>query len=404
MARLVATVALVGLIIASGCWDKKEIEDLGYVRATVIDQDPDGRVRVLVQVPNPRAFGGGGMGGFTPSASMASKTYRNIETKGTSLFEALRQLSLQSSLRLFYAHNLLLIFTERAAKQDIERYLDFLERNTEMRLRLNYVLVTPSAPRVLLDIPSPHDPVPASRIHGIIDSNPILTSRFAAISFSEFLTMLSREGQDAFCGVIRCQDNQARDPTGQHAQAPEPKLTVQLSGSAAFRGGQLAGFLTERETRGLLWAHGRVRGGVVNIEAVPGGVQAALEILHAKSRIIPEIRDGRLLATVDVTGVDADVGQSEGSEVLSRPDCLQLLERALAGTIESEVLAAAEKAQSLDSDVLGVGAAFHRKYPQEWKEMKENWPEVFPTVEITAQAEVTIRGSGLIEKSTPIQR
>lgn len=398
-----ATLALLFVVLGllAGCWDKKEAEDLGYVRATVIDSVSKDSVRVLVQVPNPRALGGGGLLGLTPGASTSAKSYRNFEARGTTVFDAIRQLSLQSPHQLFWAQNLLVIFTERTARRDIDRHLDFLERSVEIRRRLNYVLVTPSDPRVLLDIPAPHDLVPALRIGMIIDEN-WLSSRFAAVTFSEFLQMLATEGQDAYCGVVRARRNPAWDPLMLEPAAPEPPFIIELSGAAAFRGARLAGYLTERETRGVLWARGRMRGGAVAVQGPAGGGPVSLEILRAKGRIVPEIREGRLLATVEVTGVEADIADSEGLLDLTRPDRIQSLERVLARAIEGEVLAAANKAQSLGTDVLGVGAAFHRKFPREWREMKGNWPEIFATVEISARAEVTIRRTGLIQKGVPI--
>ncbi len=119
--------------------------------------------------------------------------------------------------------------------------------------------------------------------------------------------------------------------------------------------------------------------------------------------MIPAIQDGRLLATVEITDVVAELVQSEAPLDLTRSEVLRTLEHALAREIEREVIAAANKSQALGADVLGVGAAFHRKLPREWREIKENWPEIFPTVEITASAEATIRRMGFTLKGITIK-
>lgn len=402
--RLFVTVAVVLLmtVVATGCWDKREAEDLGYVRSTALDRAPGGKVRLLVQVPSPRAIGGGGMAAITPAASIASKPYRNFEADGATVFDAIRQLALQSPRRLFWAQNGTVIFTEDLARQGIARHLDFFERSMEIRRRLNHVLVTPSEPNILLDIPAPHETNPSGRIERIIEQER-QSSRFAVVNLSDFLEMLATEGQDVYCGVVRARRNPAFPGRVQDPNAPEPGLTLQLSGAAAFRGDRFAGYLTERETRGLLWAQNRLLGGAVTVPAPDGRSRVTLEIVRGKGRIVPAIEDGRLTATVKVTGVEADVAQSEGALDLSRPETVRALDRALSQAIEGEVLAAAVRAQELGADVLGVGAAFHRKFPRQWREMKADWAEIFPTVEVTARAEAAVRRTGLIEKGVTIK-
>lgn len=385
-----------------GCWDKREAEDMGYVRATALNSAPSGKVLLLAQVPNPATFAGGGMAAITPGASQDAKAYRNFEAEGSTVFEAIRQLAIQAPRRLFWAQNTLIIFSEGLARQGIEGHLDFFERSVEIRRRLNHVLVTPNDPRVLLDVPAPHETVPGGRIERIIMQEQ-QTSRFAVVSLSAFLRMLATEGQDAYCGVVRAQKNPARPALVQQVNAPEPALTIEMSGAAAFRGTRFAGYLTERETQGLLWARNEIRGGPVTVPSPSGTGRVTLDILRGKGRIIPAIQDGRLLATVEITDVVAELVQSEAPLDLTRSEVLRTLEHALAREIEREVIAAANKSQALGADVLGVGAAFHRKLPREWWEIKENWPEIFPTVEITASAEATIRRMGFTLKGITIK-
>ncbi|MGQ9497896.1 MAG: Ger(x)C family spore germination protein [Desulfotomaculales bacterium] len=54
--------ALLSLLILTltGCWDLREVEDLGYVMAMAVDRASGNKVRVIVQIPNPRVVGGGG--------------------------------------------------------------------------------------------------------------------------------------------------------------------------------------------------------------------------------------------------------------------------------------------------------------------------------------------------------
>ena len=46
-------------------------------------------------------------------------------------------------------------------------------------------------------------------------------------------------------------------------------------------------------------------------------------------------------------------------------------------------------------DILGFAEEFHRKYPREWKKVKKDWDEIFPTVKVTLDIKAYIRRPGL---------
>lgn len=44
-------------------------------------------------------------------------------------------------------------------------------------------------------------------------------------------------------------------------------------------------------------------------------------------------------------------------------------------------------------------AAFHRKYPQQWDEVKQSWDEIYPQVEVSTKIHAAIRRPGLTSES-----
>jgi spore germination protein KC len=52
----------------------------------------------------------------------------------------------------------------------------------------------------------------------------------------------------------------------------------------------------------------------------------------------------------------------------------------------------------LKTDILGFGSALNRKYPSEWKKVKEQWNTIFVDVPYTINVHTTIKDTGLILK------
>ena len=85
-----------------GCWDHREVEDLGIVLLTAVDEAPGNKIRLETQVLIPGAIGGGGGGGGGMGGGRGGgrKPYRNLAVVGKTVFDAIRQLSMVSPRRL----------------------------------------------------------------------------------------------------------------------------------------------------------------------------------------------------------------------------------------------------------------------------------------------------------------
>jgi len=108
--------------------------------------------------------------------------------------------------------------------------------------------------------------------------------------------------------------------------------------------------------------------------------------------MMPEITDGgRLKVTIKIRE-EGNLVHAECPIDISRPGVLQKLEKLKAKAIEAEVMSAVRRAQEYRSDPFGFGAAFRRRYPREWRIMKDAWSEeFFPVVEVRVAAEAKIR-------------
>lgn len=184
MGKGLKTLVLSMLIFAAsltqpGCWDQQEVERLGIVLATALDQAPDGRVRVSVQTINPKALVGGGLGGGGGGFG-GTRPFRNRSTEGISIFDCIRLLSLESPRQLFFAHNQIILISEELARnRGIEELVDFFDRNPQIR-RSNWVLISRSDNSTILEMPGEIVAPASQRIAGIIREQR-LSSYFPAI-------------------------------------------------------------------------------------------------------------------------------------------------------------------------------------------------------------------------------
>lgn len=403
---LLFSLVLAAAIAQAGCWDHREVEDLGIVLATGIDQAPGGRLRIIVQNVNPKSLGKGMAGGMAGGMGGASaKAYRNRSVDGDTMFEAFRELSRQTPRRLFYAHNQVILISDRLARErGVKEIMDFLERNPQIR-RTTWLLVAKGDLAAILDEPGRLEDNPAQRIFGIINERQ-LTSQYAVRRLGDFLQQMAGESSQPFTAVIERVTNLTATPEHRNRLAEghlsEPHHTLRINGTAVFRGDKMAGWLNSRESRGLLWVRGEVKGGVIDIPGPePGNGRVSLEILRSKTGLKPEISDGQVLIKLN-TKVETNLGEVTGPVDVTRPETLKKIESQAAGAVRSEIESALAKAQQeYGVDIFGFGEAVHRKDPRQWKKMKENWADLFPGVQVQVLVDPVIRRTGMITK--PLQ-
>ncbi|TEB16469.1 Spore germination protein B3 precursor [Pelotomaculum sp. FP] len=411
---ILCALIVVTALSLQGCWDQQEVERLGIVLATAMDQAPDGRVRLTVQVINPKVVAGGGRGG-SAAGEPTIGSYRNISTEGSTIFDCIRRLSLEVPYELYFAHNMTLLISEELAKnRGIEEIIDFFERNPQIR-RNNYILIARSDISSILEMPGQITLTPSQRIAGII-RHQRMSSYYPEIQLGDLLELMETEGSAAYAAGIQVEPNEVdvRDKIsgGWSSKEGRPKpigTVIKVGGTAVFKGNKMAGWLDERESRGLLWVKGKAKGGAITVPCGSGngsgeGPRLSLEIIRNGSKIEPELTEGELSVTVKVN-VQANILEAECPEELDKPEVIASIEQSLAAAVQGEVEAALSKAQKeYNTDVFGFGSAVHRKYPGIWKEIKENWMNVYPGLPVYLEVDANIPRTGLITKPAQVRR
>ena len=383
-------------IIIPGCWNRREIDTLGLVMASGIDEAEDGGIKLTVQVAKPFAIAGG----ESDSKASQEKPFWVVTSTGKTVFEAVRNLASQSPRRLYWAHNRFLIIGESMARRGITEILDLFARDAEPRLLAYIIVVKGATAWDLLQAEFELEKMPSEGGQGIIMNVEQSLSSIIEAKLNDFLRRLESEGIEPVgiqADIIPLRPDYA---IGGDLQRKEVKARAKLGGTAVFKGGELVGWLDERETRGANWVLGKVRSGILVIKQ-PGQEDKlmSLEILRGSGNIKAEIKDGKVSIKIRVEA-EANLGESQGTfDPIESPETWAVIESYMKEAVKGEILAALEKIRELNSDILGFGAAVFRKDPKYWREIEGCWYEVFPDLEITVEVNAKLRRTGLIMRS-----
>lgn len=433
--RLVAITLVITAILVTlpGCWDSQPTDRIAIVGSIALDEGSDGKVLVSAEIVNANslALGTGQASGQIPVVAWV------FREEATTVFNALRNLEMRTSRRLFEGQTNTVVFGQNLAAKGIGRYLDIFARQSQFRRTIDLNVCDTGAG--LLQRPLIED-LPSRTLTGLTETA-VLSGKTAQTTLNEFLKKLSspgiepitshtagRETEDVYVkrqgGVVRQEDPSVdrqqpleseeriagRLPPGSPVLDPLKEagtgeaigaITI-MPGIAVFRGDTLRGFLDGTHARGYLWAAGRVKGGPLEILKPVEGLDALnLVAIRVKSSITPVINGPEDISIrVDVRPL-LEIAEMSQNIPLST-SIVRQMERAANQAIKEEILTSLEIVQDeFRSDVYGFGQAVYRRDPKTWRLVEEHWNEgVFPYLDVRITVRSKIRSSALVLKDT----
>jgi spore germination protein KC len=371
-------------VFLSGCWDSHELNKLSIVAGLGWDIDPGtGEVTMTYQSIVPRQIksssGSGGSG--EQKGSGVSQAIQLDHSTGSSTYDALNRYAQHGSRILFYQHTLVYVFGKDGAQQGIYPIFDTLARNPVSRPDVLMVVSEKKASDIL-EIQNGMENIQAIGMAAEIKLSAEY-SKYPAVTVLEFQNRLISKTTAPIAPMVGIFEE-----TG--AEGKKIKK-IRITGTAVFKGDRMIGELNERESSGLLWAINKTKIGFVMIP------EASLEIVKAKSKIVSELQDDKIKITIEIDE-ESNLLEYKGHQDMNS-EILQDLEKGQAKEIESQVMAAVEKSFSLNADVFGFGDAVHRKYKNEWKNLKPRWDEIYPRIEVVVKVKTHLNEIGDVNKA-----
>jgi Ger(x)C family germination protein len=328
--------------------------------------------RVTFQIANPAQLAGGEKGG-----GAGAKPFWNLTTASPSVFLAVREMSQRVDRIPYFEHLQVIVLGEEVARESIEPVMDFFRRNGEMHRRVE-VMVAEGEARKVLSVAPVLQPLPTFYL---VDVARLAETRAGHSVPNAGLTEVFQSLHGGLSFVV--------------PRVKPGKQEAKVSGGAVIRQGRLAGWLGEVEAQGYRWVAGQMEAGVVKMRVPQGGDLAVFELCHARTRVIPQVRAGRVRFDVLIAG-EGNISEYHGRKPISSPGDLERAAQEVARQIEAEAMAAVHRLQHYRADAVGFGQAVERRYPRVWRQLKDRWEdEVFPQARVTVRARVRVRLVGL---------
>lgn len=383
---------LFGLAILSGCWNRRELNELAIAVAAGVDRVDD-RYRLSVQVVVPGQVASKKAGGDQAPATLYT-------AEGDTIFEAARRMTQVSPRKIYFSHLRMFLISEPMARRGISDFLDFLLRDHEFRTDFYLVVTKGGTARDSLKIMTPLEPVPANKLFNSMQTSERVWAPSVTVTLDELVNDLNSEGKHPVLTGLDIAGDPEAGAAPENVQSIENRTNLKFHGLGIFKSDKLIGWLNEPESRGYHYIKGGVHSSVGFVSCGDQG-RVALETIRTDTKVKGKVTGLHPEIEIKVY-IEGNVGDVECKGIdLTQTESIKELETKMENKSEQMITSVVTKVQKqYKVDIFGFGEAIRRANPHYWKRIKQDWDDqYFPSLPVRVKVDYHIRRTGTTNNS-----
>ena len=409
---------IIACIFSSGCWDKVELENRGFIITLGIDkydsanspnQSMEGvreqnRYSVCAVMPHVMDM---------RESAISDKSKEVKSADSTTVWGGIQLMDMASSQKLYFGQTKLLILGNDLLSDEIllRQAIDAMDRNRDISKKL-YLLSTKGRAGDMLRLSIPGEPMLGLFMVNYYKNN----GDSSSISFYKVLGNTVSDLRSTGCTLIpeieKHGSEQKDDDNGGSKDAGGSKnagggeedaakseesesIPIALGGCAVIKDYKLIGWLNDLETRGFEWAMGNCRD--AEVTAVYNNGFIPLKVYNSKPKISFSRRNGNLACTVQVKAVGAvQEHDFRNAELFSQGN--QTLEAVFEQAVSNEITQTAARLQDeMGADVYNFKDKLRKLNYKLYLKYNDDWETRFREMEIIPDVKVDIISIGTIK-------
>ncbi|WP_036747087.1 Ger(x)C family spore germination protein [Paenibacillus sp. UNC451MF] len=398
--------AMVVIIIISflttGCWDRIEIDERGFVIGLAIDaikEVPEkgsegdsnnkkkrGKFVVTYQLVIPSGLKQGGS--TSGVAGGGSKAFFNMTLEGDTLTSIAAKLSTKTSRAPFFEHLQVVLISEEVARKQgaFADVIDYFLRDSEMRRSLKVLVVKGDAKQVL-EVNPPNEKLPVKFISSAAENTRKSSRMLAESRLGEVHEKLLKRESYLIQVISATKDMQ----------------DISIVGSALFDGqtNNLIGIIGGKDTAGINFIKENIKGGVVNAEVDQQLIGYEIN-WEKRSTRVDVSNPERLVFHIHIK-TKGTIDQSLEQLDLTKEETITKLEEGISKEVKRITDHVIHKLQKeYVRDVFDLELFLYQEHYPTWKKIKDDWEEgkkLFSKAKIEVTVDTEVQRSGSILKS-----
>lgn len=324
--------------ICTGCYNYKELNELGIVSAMGISKDGD-LYNLDIQLLNVLD---------SEKSGLNKSPITVISGQGENIFEAARSMNKKTS-KVFFLADVDYVFLDQSVLNDgLDEIMDFLIRDT--RLSLNFLVVTSTENKSLdiLSSISHFDTNSANNLYDAVMNSEIRYGGINSLHVRELINNYYAKGKYTIFPNVYIKDT-SKSSENDSLEDSKSESYVEVKNMVFFKDKE-AIELTDEETKGVNFLRNKIKNATLTIEC--DGGYFTIETLESKMKLKSKLNIDQL----NVKGnVGAEIVYYGCKDNLDNADVLKSISKKAEKEVESYITKAFNKSKKYNYDFLGLG-------------------------------------------------
>ena len=324
--------------ICTGCYNYKELNELGIVSAMGISKDGD-LYNLDIQLLNVLD---------SEKSGLNKSPITVISGQGETIFEAARSMNKKTS-KVFFLADVDYVFLDQSVLNDgLDEIMDFLIRDT--RLSLNFLVVTSTENKSLdiLSSISHFDTNSANNLYDAVMNSEIRYGGINSLHVRELINNYYAKGKYTIFPNVYIKDT-SKSSENDSLEDSKSESYVEVKNMVFFKDKE-AIELTDEETKGVNFLRNKIKNATLTIEC--DGGYFTIETLESKMKLKSKLNIDQL----NVKGsVGAEIVYYGCKDNLDNVGVLKSISKNAEKEIESYITKAFNKSKKYNYDFLGLG-------------------------------------------------
>jgi spore germination protein KC len=368
------------MLLLTGCWDRREINDISIVMTTAYDREDNGQYRVTMQIPLVGQLGGSTGGG---GGSGGPQNYYIDSETGTTISEAVARLQQRIPRTMFFSHRRVIVVGERLAREGIRELYDVVARVPENRLTA-YMIVAKGLGRDLLNAKPKLERFPAEAMRELAKSRTVVS-----YDLKDIAQMLSMPGADPILVMMEAKKNEG---------GTEKSEEIKMAGYALFRDDRMVQAIQGDTRYGVNYLNQTFS--ETRITYKKKGQDGAITFVvdRGKTAFEPSLKNGKIHIDISID-MTANILEDQRIEDSSRVNIIQAREKDLEEKVKLLVEEVLNTMKEQRTDLCSLGRMIYRKNPPLWRSIHGQWEDYLSEMTYSVQVQAAIGNIGLISEN-----
>lgn len=341
------------LLLSSGCYNYKEINEMAIVSSIGIDKDDkNDKYIVSAQIMNSK------------ESEDSEDSQIIVYTKeGDTIHEALRNVTLESPRKLYGNHLSKIVLSEEVAKEGIDNVLDTFNRLSEVRNEFIITVVKDNKASDVLKVLTSTETIPAEYVKlslKIADETSGLTY---TTKLDEFISLYLKKGIDPVVPVLKIDKKSKKSTTIDNITTTDPMSKIVIENLAVTNKGKLETYLKSEEVIGYNFLRNQIQKMIIPVKCDDKNNYASIAILKNKTKSNTSKKDNKYIINFDINS-EAIITEYNCESNLKNEKVIEKLEKDTEKKINRYIKKSLDKQKETKGKFLGLERLIYLDYPK----------------------------------------